>query len=289
MAEQMKDIKRRINSVSSIRQITNAMELVSTSKMRKARVRLESTRPYYTTVIENIRELLSITKGNKTPLTVNREVKKRLYIIITGDRGLAGGYNGNLMRFAEKSIVSKDDMIITIGIKAHEYFKKRGYNIYKQFFGISEDFSFRDAKNIAEIILDLYKNKEIDEVQLLFTEFISALNQNPKSLRVLPAQFVEGELKDSLKDRKYNDLIVFEPSPEAMLDYLVEEFVSISIYGALIESSSSEQAARMQAMKSATDNADEMIEDLSLKFNRARQANITQELTEIVSGAEALK
>lgn len=289
MAEQMKDIKRRINSVSSIRQITNAMELVSTSKMRKARVRLESTRPYYTTVIENIRELLSITNGNTTPLTVNREVKKRLYIIITGDRGLAGGYNGNLMRYAEKNIISKEDMIITIGIKAHDYFNKRGYNIYKQFYGISEDFSFRDAKTIAEIILDLYKNKVIDSVQLIFTEFKSALNQNPTSLRVLPAQFEEDEIKDSLKERKYNDLIVFEPSPEAMLDYLVEEFVSISIYAALIESSSSEQAARMQAMKSATDNADEMIEDLSLRFNRARQANITQELTEIVSGAEALK
>ncbi|KGF07235.1 hypothetical protein HMPREF1634_05295 [Tissierellia bacterium S7-1-4] len=289
MAEQMKDIKRRINSVSSIRQITNAMELVSTSKMRRARLRLESTRPYYTTVIENIRELLSVTKGTKTPLTVTREIKNRLYVIITGDRGLAGGYNSNLLRYAENNIVSKEDRIITVGVKTYDYFNKRGYNIYDKFFGVSEDFTFRDAKHVADIVLELYKKKEIDEVYLIYTIFNSALSQNPTSLRILPAEFTEIEKQEKLSNDGYNDLIVFEPSPEAMLDYLVEEFAAISIYGALIESSSSEQAARMQAMKSATDNANEMIDDLSLRYNRARQANITQELTEIVSGAEALK
>lgn len=289
MAEQMKDIKRRINSVSSIRQITNAMELVSTSKMRRARLRLESTRPYYTTVIDNIRELLTVTKGTKTPLTVKREVKNRLYVVITGDRGLAGGYNSNLLRYAEDNIVSKEDKIITIGVKTYDYFNKRGYNIYDKFFGVSEDFTFTDAKHVAEIVLDLYKKKEVDEVYLIYTIFNSALSQNPTSLRILPAEFTESEKQEKLKSDGYNDLIVFEPSPQVMLDYLVEEFAAISIYGALIESSSCEQAARMQAMKSATDNANEMIDDLSLRYNRARQANITQELTEIVSGAEALK
>ncbi|MCI6610264.1 MAG: ATP synthase F1 subunit gamma [Ezakiella sp.] len=286
MAEQMKDIKRRINSVSSIRQITNAMELVSTSKMRKTRLRLESSRPYYTTVIDNIRELLSYTNFTKTPLTVVRETKSRLYIIISGDRGLAGGYTSNLIRFAEEQIVSDEDYVITVGSKVNEHFNKRGYDIVDKFYGLSEDFTFYDAKHIADIVLDLYKKKSIDQVEIIYTKFQSALSQLPTIQRLLPADFSDFEEED---ESNVNTLITFEPSPEVMLDYLVEEYVAISIYAALIESSSSEQASRMQAMKNATENADEMIDSLSMKYNRARQASITQELTEIVSGAEALK
>lgn len=285
MAEQMKDIKRRINSVSSIRQITNAMELVSTSKMRKTRLRLESSRPYYTTVIDNIRELLSYTNFTKTPLTVVRDTKSRLYIIISGDRGLSGGYTSNLIRFAEEQIVSDKDCVITVGSKANEHFSKRGYDITDKFYGLSEDFTFYDAKHIADIVLDLYKKKSIDQVEIIYTKFQSALSQVPTIQRLLPADFSDFE-EDSKSN--VNTLITFEPSPEVMLDYLVEEYVAISIYAALIESSSSEQASRMQAMKNATENADEMIDSLSLRYNRARQASITQELTEIVSGAEAL-
>ncbi|MDO5716741.1 MAG: ATP synthase F1 subunit gamma [Tissierellia bacterium] len=283
MAEQMKDIKRRIKSVSSIRQITNAMELVSTAKMRKSRIKLESTRPFYTTVVNSIGELLSLTQGAITPLTKVREVKNRLYVVLASDRGLAGGYNSNILRYAQAQIEDKEDRLIVVGVKALDYFSKRGYNVIKSLTGISENFDFHDAKDITDSILSLYKEEKIDAVHLIFTNFKSALNQDPTRLQLLPSEGFKVE------SRRRTQVISYEPSPEVMLDYLVEQYVSIAIYGALIESSASEQAARRSAMESATDNADEMIDELSLKYNRARQANITQELTEIVSGAEALK
>lgn len=281
MAEKMKDIKRRINSISSIRQITNAMELVSTSKMRKTRIKLEKTRPYYSTVVNNISELLSVTKGVRTPLYTPREVKKKLHIIISSDRGLAGGYSGNVIKFALDSIDKENDLIITIGSKAYDFFKKRDYNIFKKY-AMNEDVEFGDAKLIADIAINEYKQENVDSISVYYTEFKSAMVQKPSCLKLLPADTMVSN------DNLGSEVIEFEPSPEYMLDFLIEEFVKISIYGALIESSASEQAARMQSMKNATESADEMIEELDMHFNRARQASITQELTEIVSGAEAL-
>lgn len=283
MAEQMKDIKRRIKSVKSIRQITNAMELVSTSKMRKARIMLENTRPYYTSVVRSIGELLALTKGVKTPLTKVRIPNHRLYIVLAGDRGLAGGFNGNILKFAKNLIDKKKDKIILVGNKSLDYFRKRGYEIDKYRTGISENFSYQDAKIIGNYVLDLYKKELIDAVSIVFTSFRSALNQETTHLKLLPAETFTPASRDRM------EIITYEPSPEVMLDYLVEEYISIAIYGALIESQASEQAARRLAMENATDNADEMIDGLSLRYNRARQQSITQELTEIVSGAEALK
>lgn len=281
MAEKMKDIKRRINSISSIRQITNAMELVSTSKMRKTRIKLEKTRPYYSTVVNNISELLSVTKGVRTPLYTPREVKKKLHIIISSDRGLAGGYSGNVIKFALDSIDKENDLIITIGSKAYDFFRKRDYNIFKKY-AMNEDVEFGDAKLIADIAINEYKHENVDSISVYYTEFKSAMVQKPSCLKLLPADTMASN------DNLGSEVIEFEPSPEYMLDFLIEEFVKISIYGALIESSASEQAARMQSMKNATESADDMIEELDMHFNRARQASITQELTEIVSGAEAL-
>ncbi len=282
MAEKMKDIKRRIHSVSSIRQITNAMELVSTSKMRKTRMRLEATRPYYTTVINNINELLSVTGGVNTALTKVRDVKSTLHIIISSDRGLAGGFSGNIAKYAAENIDKEHDLLITLGSRAYEYFNKRGYNIKDKFFGISEEFEFANSKYISEIALKMYESSEIDALRVVFTSFKSALSQIPSEIKLLPAT----DFKKS-EDAKL-EVITYEPSAEEMLDFLIKEYVSIAIYGAMIESSASEQSARMQSMKNATESADEMIDELSMHYNRARQASITQELTEIVSGAEAL-
>ena len=282
MAEQMKDIKRRIKSVSSIRQITKAMELVSTAKMRKARILLEKSRPYYTSVIDSISEILYITNGVKTPLTEIRDIKKKLVIIISSDRGLAGGFNSNVIKFAEKSIDKTNTQLLVVGLKALEYFSKRNYIIDKCITSYGDSVEFNYAKEIAEFCVKKYVDKEIDAVELIYTNFKSALTQTPIKIDLLPA--IGFEPKSGVK----TELITYEPSAEKMLDYLIEEFIRIAVYGAFVESSASEQAARRLAMENASDNADEMIEGLSLKYNRARQANITQELTEIVSGAEAL-
>ena len=283
MAEQSKEIKRRIKSVSNIKQITRAMELVSTSKLRKSRKQLELTRPYYNTVESSIREILANTKGVKYDLLERREVKNRLIIVLTSDRGLAGGYNINVIRKAESYI---DDNVgtkfILVGVEAREYFKRRYDGIVEEFSYISEEPSYNNAAKIGSICYDLYRKKEIDEVLLVYTHFSTVLSLVPSMVKLLPAESIEKE------GNMENRLIEYEPSAEEVLNRLVKDYISITIFGAMIESAASEQASRRNSMKNATDNANDMLESLSLRFNRARQAQITQEITEIVSGANAL-
>lgn len=285
MAESTRDIKRRIRGISNTRQITKAMELVSTAKLRRARIRLGESRPYYTTVLENIQNVLGHTGNVKHPLLDNREVKSSLYIVLASDRGLAGGYNSNVIRLAEREIKERglDAKVITIGIKSREYFKRRSYNIVGEFVGISEEPSFANAREIGDIALNLYRNNEIDEINVVYSRFVSTISQEPRILRLLPSGEVHGELKEA------RQITEFEPSTEEVLDYLIPKYIQSSIFGALIEASSSEQAARRVAMESATDNAEEIIDELEISYNRARQAAITMEISEIVSGAEALK
>lgn len=285
MAESTRDIKRRIRGVTSTTKITKAMELVSTAKLRRARTRLEESRPYYTTVLENIQNVLGITGNIKHPLLVDREVKSTLYVVLSSDRGLAGGYNSNVIKLAENHIKNRglDAKVITVGNKAREYFKRRSYNVVGQFVGISEEPSFSDAREIGEIALSLYKNKEVDEINVVYSHFVSTIAQEPRILKLLPSVEVHEKSEKSMK------ITEFEPSTEEVLDYLIPKYVQSSIYGALIEASSSEQAARRVAMESATENAEEIIEELEISYNRARQAAITMEISEIVSGAEALK
>lgn len=284
MAQSMKDIKRRIRSISSTKQITKAMELVASAKLRKARQKLEMTRPYYQTLVRSIREILSSTTGIRHPLLEKREVKNKAFIVITGDRGLAGGYNSNVIKLAESQIDDKERaVILAVGLKGRDYFKRRDYNIVGEFLNISEDPQFIDASSIGSLAIELYKDGKVDEVNLVYTRFKSAMSQEPTILKLLPVENIEEE------DKGPRTLIEYEPSPEVVLDYLIPKYIHSAIYGALIESSASEQGARRTAMESATDNAEEMIEDLALKYNRARQASITQEISEIVGGAEALK
>lgn len=285
MAESTRDIKRRVKGISNIKQITKAMELVSTAKLKRARERLDKSRPYYQTVLENIQNVLATTGNLKHPLLDNREVKTSLYIVLASDRGLAGGYNSGVIRLAERQIKEEniDAKIITVGTRARDYFKRRSYDVVKEFIGISEDPSFSDAREIANIALNLYMNKEIDEINVVYTRFMGTISQQPTLLRLLPSQEIHEESKTSKK------ITEFEPSTEEVLDYLIPKYIQSSIFGALMESSSSEQAARRIAMESATDNAEEIIDELEISYNRARQAAITMEISEIVSGAEALK
>lgn len=288
MAGSARDIKRRIKGISSTMQITKAMELVSTAKLRKAREKLERTRPYYSTVLSNIQNVLSSSKDIRHPLLEIREVKKPLYIILAGDSGLAGGYNANIIRLSERNIKDiKDDVsIIAVGVKSLEYFKRRDYNVIGEFTNITEEPSFADARRITDLALDLYSRKEIDEINIVYSKFVSTLQQDAKILKLLPSSEVSNVVGD---ENEPHILTEFEPSPSVVLDYLIPKYIESAVYGALIEASSSEQAARRLAMEAATDNAGEMIDELNIEYNRARQAAITMEIAEIVTGAEALK
>ncbi len=261
------------------------MELVSSAKLRKAREKMAKSRPYYNTIYDNIKQVLSETGSLRHPYLDVRDVKNSLYIVVTADRGLAGGFNSNVIRKAEEDIKDKKDntYLITVGLKGREYFKRRGYNIAGEFIGMTEDPSFSHAKDIGEIVMDMFEKEEIDEVYMVYTEFITTISQQVKKIKLLPSE----DMREGVSQK--GTVIEFEPSPEEVLDYLIPKYIESVIYGALIESSSSQQGARRTAMESATDNAEEMIEELELSYNRARQAAITAEISEIVSGAEALK
>jgi F-type H+-transporting ATPase subunit gamma len=285
LAESTRDIKRRIKGITSTKQITKAMEMVASAKLRKARGQMERSRPYYQTVLSNIQSVLSSTNNIKHPFLEKREVKNSLYIVLAADRGLAGGYNANIFKLTESKIKHKKEetSLIVVGIRAREYFKRRGYNVVESFVGINEVPTFADAQKIAKPALEMFLKKEVDEINLVFTDFVGTLSYVPTVMKILPSADVDKKKEGA------NVLVEFEPSPEEVLDHLIPEYIKSTIFGALIESSSSEQAARRFAMSAATENAEEMIDDLQLNYNRARQAAITMELSEIVTGAEALK
>ncbi|MDR5659712.1 ATP synthase F1 subunit gamma [Serpentinicella sp. ANB-PHB4] len=284
----MRDIKRRIKSVNSTKQITKAMELVSSAKLRKARQRLEQSRSYFTTIKNTVGELMASANNINNPYINKREVKKALYIVITGDRGLCGGYNTNAIKAALNHMDHKDNTsIVAIGTKSRDYFKKRNYHLFGDFMQISENPSLQDAENVAGLAIDLYDQGEVDEVNLVYTEFVSTISHQPKVMKLLPLEVDASETsEDTMEEQEFME---FQPSAEVFLDYLIPKYVRSMVYGALIESATSEQGARRVAMESATDNAIDMIDKLELKYNRARQASITQEIAEIVGGAEALK
>ncbi len=282
-----KEIKTRMTSVESTKQITKAMQLVASSKLRKAKERAEVSRPYFTTLYNTINEISQNTKGVKNDFLVQRDVKNKCYIVVAGDRGLAGGYNSNVLKAAVAHMEGKQEKIISIGKKAYEFFGKRGYDILKSVES-TENCGYNEALEISNTAMDLYKKGEIDEVYVAYTEFISPLVQDVKLVKVLPLVFdnknTESQEKSTRKGR-----VQYLPSAEAVLGYIIPKYISGTIYGGVIESFASEQGARRTAMESATDNADAMLSDLELKYNRARQSAVTQEITEIVGGVEALK
>ena len=283
----IKEIKTRINSVNSTKQVTKAMELVASSKMRKAKDRALAARPYFGTMYNTVKDIATNTRGVRNVFIKQREVKNRCYIVVAGDRGLAGGYNSNITKLTLSHMDGKKEKVMTVGKKSTEFFSKRGYDILKSTESV-EKCDYNEAIAFAQEAMDLYKKGEIDEVYMVYTEFVSPLTQNPKLLKVLPLAFEE-ENKETKEQAAKKARVQYLPSAEVVLGHIIPKYVSGIVYDGIIESFASEQAARRTAMSSATDNADEMLSNLELSYNRARQSAVTQEITEIVGGVEALK
>ncbi len=274
-----KEIKNRIRSMESTRQITKAMEMVASSKLRHAQTRVIQSRPYFEILYATITDIVNSGSDFTSPYLTKREVKKSLYVVIAGDRGLAGGYNSNIVKMALGDMGEKETVILPIGKKAVEYFKAHDYTLWTENYAEAAAVSIGDCFSLAKQLAKAYLVGQVDEIIICYTNFASVLAQTPATLKMLPLQQTPCE-KHSTSD------IVYEPDNETVFAKIVPEYLGGILYGALCESRASEQAARRNAMDSATQNADEMIADLSLKFNQARQAAITQEITEIVAGAK---
>lgn len=280
-------IKGRIKSVSSTKQITNAMNLVATAKLTKAKESALKSRPFFTEVQKVIKSIAKNSENLNSPLLKQNGSSVRGYVVLAADKGLAGGYNANIGKLVMNHITNKDEArLITVGKKAREFFRSRHFEIAKEVTGISTDPTYNDARDLANYVIDLFNKGEVGEVYLAYTAFKSTIQQEPTLIRLLPVDISEMQEENNEGPK---DLLTYEPSPEAVLDYLMPRYVTDVIYGGLVESSASEQGARMTAMDSATENANEMIAKLGIESNRARQAAITQELSEIVGGAAALK
>lgn len=278
----MKDIKLRIRSVESTMQITKAMELVASSKLRKAKERQEHSRPYFMGLKETLDEIESNTRDFVSPYQKQREIKKCCLIMIAGDRGLAGGYNSNIIKaVTEKMQSDVPTCILPIGKRAVDFCNRKGIEILTTEFAEAACVSIPDCFTISNLVTQGYLSGQFDEVSIIYTQFVSMLTQTPKAESLLPLK-----AEESRKRKDLHTLVLYEPSPEEVYDAIVPGYIAGMIYGAMCESVASEQGARRTAMDAASKNAAEMIEDLSLRYNRARQGAITQEITEIVAGAE---
>lgn len=282
----MKDIKRRRDSIQSTGQITKAMKLVSTVKLQKAKGKAESTKPYSDLMYETICNMLARSVNINHKYLQAGESSKKAIITITANRGLAGGYNTNITKLITESGIPKEDIdIIAIGTKGKDYLARRGYNITEDDSEVINAPLYTDARDICDRLLERFAAGEIGEIYLAYTSFKNTVVHEPKLIKLLPVSIdTEGVNSESKDTTPMN----YEPAEDEALNLIIPKYVCSLIYGALIEAVASENGARMQAMDNATSNADEMISDLSLKYNRARQASITQELTEIIAGANAI-
>lgn len=279
----MKDIKRRIKSVESTRQITKAMELVASSKMRRAKELAEKSRPQFRMLYETLSDIASMNRDLSSDYVKARPVQRSCVVVVAGDRGLAGGYNTNVFKTAKALMDTlKNPIVVPVGNKAREYYAKRGVELLDVdgVADIVEDFGMREVFYLSDKLCKAYKAKKFDTLYVVYTNFVSALSQEPGTLCILP---ISNMADPNAQKRE----ILYEPSASAVFDKIVPQYVAGLLLGAVAESFASEQAARRTAMESATDNADEMIEKLGLSYNRARQGSITQEITEIAAGAQA--
>jgi F-type H+-transporting ATPase subunit gamma len=283
----MQDIKRRVKSVTNIEHITNAMKLVSAAKLRRAKTTFERTGEYLHFVTESIEDIFNSSADiPKKYLEGNREIKTTCYIVITSNRGLCGSFNSNVIKQADAEIKADPERpeIVAVGSRGRDYFRKAGYDICSEYMSPPENISFIETHDISVPVLNDYVEGKIDEVVMIYTSFVSTLEQRVKTVRLLPF-----EIKRNLELTPMEKQVDYEPSTEEVFNYLVPKYVEIMIYSAIVESATCEYAARRMAMENATENANNMIADLTLFYNRARQAAITSEITEIVSGADALK
>lgn len=287
MAQQMQDIKRRMKSVGSTEHITNAMRLVSSAKFRKAKENFDRKSEYFNFVSNSIAEIFhNADEVPKEYLLGSRPIKTSCYVLITSCSGLCGSFNTNVIKALEQDIRDADDTtkIVAIGTKGQEYFGRRGYEIINSYSAPSESISFLESHEISKPLIEMYEKGEVDEIVLVYTSFINTLKQEVKSIRLLP--FDASELPEANKHKQEVD---YEPSMREVFNYMIPKYAEVMIYGACIESATCEHAARRTSMENATKSANDMLSELSMYYNRARQAAITNELIEIVSGSEAQK
>ena len=283
----MRDIKRRKGSIQSTQQITKAMKLVSTVKLQRAKQRAEQSKAYFNCMYETVTSMLAKSGSLNHPYLNKAESGKKAVIVITSNRGLAGGYNSNVVKLITQGDFRKDELeIYAIGKKGRDALNRNGYNIMEENSEIIEEPSYVDAMAISSKLLDAYAKGEISEIYLAYTGFKNTVVHVPTLLKLLPVEAsAEAETE---KEPESKAMMNFEPEDDEALDMIIPKYITSLIYGGLVEAVASENGARMQAMDSATSNAEEMIDHLSLMYNRARQGSITQELTEIIAGANAI-
>jgi F-type H+-transporting ATPase subunit gamma len=306
----MRDIQRRISSVKNTQKITRAMKMVAAAKLKNAQDRAEEARPFFNKTIEVLRGVFTRTSEKEHPLLAEREEGRHLVIAITGDRGLCGAYNNKVIGMVEEIMKEEEEVaLIVLGRKARDYFGRRDADIMAEYVQLDDYPGYGFANDIADVIIDHFTSEDVSKVSMIYTHFNSAISQKVKKLQLLPVEkFSDAEAEavqetevqtaeqaeeteeqeEKAGEKKYVDYI-YEPTPAEVFDNILPQYLINVIYSALLESKASEFGARMTAMDSATENASEMIDKLTLKYNRARQAEITKEITEIVGGAEALK
>ena len=280
----LKDIRDRIKSIKSIQKVTKAMKMVAAAKMRRAQENMEKARPYNHRLVEIIQHLLPSVERSMLPLLEVRDVKRIAYVVVTSDRGLAGSFNSSILRKAHNDIdeLGKENVdIFCIGKKANDYFKSRQYNIVDSFSDFWNDLDFNQSMKIGSTIINHFLNLSVDEIRVVYNEFVNVATQVTVTEKLLPIELKDEELSDT-------DFL-YEPSKKKIVKSLIPRYLNAQVWKYLLESYASEQAARMVAMENATTNSEDMIKNLTLEFNKARQAAITTEMLEIVSGAEALK
>lgn len=287
----MREIKRRKNSIQNTQQITKAMKLVATAKLQKAKIKAIETRPYFHKMHDTISSILGQSGNISHKYLGERKGNRNTYIVISSNRGLAGGYNNNVCKLVMNHHDPKEEAdIIAVGRKARDILRRNGYNIIESYNEIVEAPEYSDASQIGKDVLKKFLDGEIDHVYVAYTAFESTISQEAKMIKILPLNAEDFVIEKKQED---DDVLVsainYEPDSEEVLNTIIPQYLNSIIFGALRESIASEHGARMTAMDSATSNASDMIDKLTLQYNRARQASITQELSEIVGGAEALK
>ena len=304
--ESTRDIKGRIKSVTNIQQITKAMKMVAAARLRKAEEKANGSRPYAEKIGELLRRASSVTPGFTSPLFREGEVKKVGYLVICGDKGLAGAYNSNVMKRTLQEISGKDRSAYALyvcGKQAKNYLKFRGYDPDTYHFGFSDKPSAQDSIDLSKEMVEYFTKEEVDEVYIIYTKFITALRQQVRVDRLLPIEApAEGKTEEAAKaaasewEKERQDFLrieedpyIFLPDAAAVLSKLLPEYIQVQVYNAMLQSAASELGSRMAAMSAATDNATERIADLNLTYNKARQAQVTNEISEIVGGAAALE
>ncbi len=290
MAQSTRDIKRRMQSIDNTRQITKAMEMIAAAKLRKAQERVEQSRPYLDRLEDTLGRVAQAARkeGDELPVMAQQRTgDRRCLVVVTADRGLAGGYNANILRRADQYLREHVDVqLILIGRKARDYYRRRGQKFLAEYVNMGDDVDFRQAQEVSHVIEEFFANELFDRVDILYNYFVNSVTQRVKLRQILPIP--EPKEEQAVKHGP-KALYWFEPSFGGVLNTLVPQFVETSVFQSLLEAAASEQGARMNAMRSATDNATDLIKQLTLSFNRARQAAITTEISEIVGGAEALQ